>query len=155
MSHFSSIFQTDDIGLGQAVLQEVRDRQTNNSFDRILSELEETVEISLGNRITSNNTGCDNLITDTTSENSENDRGSDKMTTREKALKRLIQQLEEHQKFENISQGSSGFQTESKSRMTSVTEIDVEDRMNSGQKLSGKKVIDVHDSGCSCHDTAN
>lgn len=218
LSHFSSIFQTDEIGLGQAVLQEVRTREElkhhgagvkngdGKFMDRILSELEETVyESALGLRITSNNTGISvkGLISDTgsngydngaydgvisavagTSGNFENNRpaysensqesrnsgsydscnGSSgtselpvRVTNREKALKRLIQQLEEHQAL-NLESASSGFQSVDvdKSRKTSVTEIDVDERCS---KLNGNNKkgspLEIHDSGCSCHDTSS
>ena len=80
-----------------------------------------------------------------------------RVTNREKALKRLIQQLEEHQAL-SLESASSGFQSVDvdKSRKTSVTEIDVDERCS---KLNGNNKkgspLEIHDSGCSCHDTAN
>jgi hypothetical protein len=214
LSHFSSIFQTDEIGLGQAVLQEVRTREElkhagtvknsdGNFIDRILSELEETVyESALGQRITSNNTGISvkGLISDsgsngydngafegvipvvsgdfenncpvyTESQESRNSGSYDssngssgtseqpvRVTNREKALKRLIQQLEEHQAL-SLESTSSGFQSVDvdKSRKTSVTEIDLDgercSKLNGTNKKGGP--LEIHDSGCSCHDTSS
>lgn len=127
LSHFSSIFQKDDMDLGQAVLAEVRTR-SHIGLERILSELEEHPE----NTEEGQSTSAETLATDF----------DNPLTDKGKALKKLMAHLEDA----TTSGYSDKFSSDGESNASAAT-----------KEVTGKegRSIDINDSGCSCHDTSS